>query len=147
MIILFKLIFITSIIVLAWKVAISEDMIFEKIGDWAESKTEEGKKGFELLYCQWCMPSVWSSVGFFFAWATGIVVFDSLRMLIYYPLCVCGSCVFCGFVWDGYLTMNQFKENNEAQCKRNRVQEKYYNNVEQLTHFEIKNKKEEYKSR
>lgn len=134
MIILFKLSFLTIITVLAWRIAVSEDMVFERVGKWAEARVDEGKKIFELLICPWCMATIWTLPAWGLAHLTGIVKFDNWNLIFYYPLCVFISSIVCGFTWTLYLTVNQIKDKNEIEAK-------YLKNMENISHFELKNKK------
>lgn len=112
--ILIKLIGITSLLVLGWKIVTSEGMLLESVGDKIKQKVDEGYKYFELLQCPWCMSGVWSLLGFAFAYGLGIISIE-WRLLLLYPLCVCGSSLVCGFTWSLHLMMDAIKENNETQ--------------------------------
>lgn len=140
MIVLLKLAFFTVITVLAWRIAVSEDMIFEKIGKWAEKKVDEGHKIFELLICVWCMGSIWSIVGWSLAYLTGVVKaseFNDWRIIFFYPCCVFISSIVCGFTWTIYLTINQIKDKNEIEAK-------YLESKEANEFFDLKDRKKKF---
>lgn len=111
MILLCKLIFITSLWTLAIKIATSEGMVFEKLGKYGEKKVKEGYKIFEALWvCQWCMPSIHASIGMAFAFGLGIIQYFTWNLLIYYVLTVCGSSLVNGLIWGFHLKQNAEKE-------------------------------------
>lgn len=114
--ILIKLIGITSLLVLGWKIVTSEDMLLESVGDFAEAKAKEGKRYYELLFCQWCMPSAWSLLGFVFAYGLGIISIE-WKLLFLYPLCVCGSSLVCGVTWSLYKLIESTINRNEAEVE------------------------------
>lgn len=117
MIILFKLIILTVIIVLALRVAMSERMLLEKLGKYFERKVEEGHKVYDLFVCPWCSGTLQSLTAHVFAFGLGILPFEwNWELLIRWPLVVFGSCFIAGILWTIYLTLNQVKENNEAQA-------------------------------
>jgi len=109
MILLFKLIILTSICVLAFKIVTSEKMLLDKLGEWAENKVNDGNKIFELLVCPWCQPTLFSWIGFGFAYGIGVVDTLSWQLLWYYPLCIGGSSLTCGLIWTLYTTMESKK--------------------------------------
>lgn len=111
-----ELVFITTIWCLGMKIITSQNMIFEKIGNFAHQKVEEGKLIYDpLIACEWCMPSIHSLFGYFFAVVLGIITSFSWRLVIIYPLVAIGASVGTGFIWNAYLTMNSYKERNEVQ--------------------------------
>jgi hypothetical protein len=114
MIVLLKLILITTILVLGLRVAVSHDMILERLGNWAEKKVGEGYKICELFICPWCMPSVWSLFAYVFAFGLGVLPLEfNWQLVIRWPLIVMGSSFLSGFIWTVYLTLNSIKEKNE----------------------------------
>lgn len=132
MINIFCIIFFTSVWVLGIKIVTSPGMILEKVGEWGGKKVREGHRIYEaLLVCHYCMPSIHSIIGYSFAIGIGVVEFH-WRLLISYPIVVMGSSLINGLVWGW-----KDKIDNES---------KYYENAEQLSHFEIKNRKREYKA-
>ena len=117
MILLFSLIIITSILTLGFTIVSQEGMALYKLREWAENKNDKGSKWVEPLFlCIWCMPSIWSSFGFFFAYQIGILKCDSWNILWYYPLCVGGSSILGGLIWTVYLTINSVKERNKVEA-------------------------------
>lgn len=128
MITILKLILFTSMVVISWKIATSEGMLLDKIGQWASSKRESGKKIFEILICPFCAPSLFSIFGYGFGYLSGIEF--TWKIFICYPLVVFGASTLSGFIWYLWLLLESAQG--------------YYSNMEQLTHFEIKNKKQEH---
>lgn len=116
MIILFKIILITFIIVMGLKIAMSKKMLLGKIGDWLENKAEE-KKVFDLFICPWCMGTLQSITAYFFAFGLGILPLEwNWQLLIRWPLVVMGSSFLCGNAWNIYETINRVREKNEAEA-------------------------------
>lgn len=116
MIILFKLITLTVIIVLALKISLSQGMLFEKVGDWLESKVNAGYKMFDLFICQWCMPSLQVFTAHAFAFGLGILPCEfNWQLLIRLPLVVFASSFVSGNLWNIYETINRIKEKNNAE--------------------------------
>lgn len=116
MIIYLQLVFITTIWCLGMKIITSQDMILERLGNFAHKKVEEGKLIYDpLIACEWCMPSMHSLVGYFFAVVLGIITAFSWRLVIIYPLVAIGASIGTGFIWNAYLTMNSYKGRNESQ--------------------------------
>lgn len=116
MIILFELILITFIIVMGLKIAMSEGMLLEKLGNYFEKKAEE-KKVFDLFICPWCMSTLQSITAHLFAFGLGLLPFEwNWQLLIRWPLVVMGSSFLCGNVWNIYETINRVKERNEAEA-------------------------------
>lgn len=116
MILLFKLILLTTIWCLGIKIITAERMAFDNVGRYAQRKVEEGKIIFDpLIACEWCMPSIHSLIGYSFAIGLGIITHFYWTLVIMYPLVVIGASVGTGFTWNAYLTMNSIKERNESQ--------------------------------
>lgn len=129
MIIVVKLILITVMIGLSWKFATSPGMLLEKVGDWSQKKRDAGYKIFEILLCPFCGASLFSIISIGFGLAIGIC-FSTWNLLVIYPLIVFGSSTLTGIGWYLWLLL----ESKRA----------YFSNMEQLTYFEIKNKKKDY---
>lgn len=107
--VLIKIIFITTCLVWGVKISTEPGMVFEKIGDWADDKIENGNKILEpLLMCPFCMPSIYSAFGYLFAYKLG--VFTSLNILWAYPIAVCGASLTSGFLWMFYLLIVEIKK-------------------------------------
>lgn len=114
MILLFSLIIITSIWCLGIKVVTGEGMLLQSLGKWAEKKYDNGSKWIEpLCYCHWCMPSIHTAVGFFFAWKFGLYEWH-WAVLWYYPIAAMGSSLVNGFVWQFHTTKNAQSEYYES---------------------------------
>ena len=128
MIFLLKLIILTSICVLGFKIVTAEDMALEKLGEWAEKKVNDGHKIFELIVCPWCMPTLFSWIGFSFACGIGVVENLSWNLLWYYPLCIGGSSLVCGLIWTFYTGMNSKKNYYDNAQKYYYLQNKKMNN-------------------
>lgn len=117
-----KLIAITVVLVLGLKIALSEKMLLEKLGEFFERKVDEGYKYFDLLICPWCMPSLFSIVAHGFAFGLNIIPFEwNWQLLIRWPLIVMGASIIAGNFWNIYLMINQIKEKNE-------IESEYYKN-------------------
>lgn len=118
MILLFKLIILTVIIVLALRVALSEGMLLERLGRFFERKVDDGYKIFELAICPWCSGTLLSIPAHFFAFGIGVLPFQwNMELLIRWPLVVFASSFISGILWTIYLTLNQIKENNQTQAE------------------------------
>lgn len=118
MMILFKLIGLTVIIVLGLKIAMSEGMLLEKLGKFFERKINEGQKWMDLFFCQWCMSTLCSIAAYFFAFGLDILPFEwNWQLLIRWPLIVMGGSIIAGNFWNVYLTINQIKEKNEIEVE------------------------------
>lgn len=116
MIILLKLILLTSIWCLGLKILTSKGMLLERLGDFAHDKAREGELIYDpLIACEWCMPSIHSLVGYFFAVVIGVITVFSWRLVAIYPLVAMGSSLCSGIIWNAYLTLMSYKERNEAQ--------------------------------
>lgn len=125
MIVLCKLILINVMIVLALRVAMSEKMLLEKLGRYFEKKVEDGYKVFDLLVCPWCSGTLQSITAHLFAYGLGIITFElSWAFVIRWILVIFGTCFIAGMSWTIYLTINQIRENNEAQAE-------YFKNLNQ----------------
>ncbi len=117
MIILIKLVIVTSLLILGYTIASQEEMVLHSVRVWAEKKYDEGWRWLKPVFlCIWCMASVWSLFGFVFAYQLGFIKCDSWNILWYYPLCVCGSSLLSGLTWTIYTTINAVKDKQEAQA-------------------------------
>ena len=116
MIILFKLILLTTMWCLGMKIITSDHMIFEKLGRYARGKVEEGKLIYDpIIACEWCMPSMHSLIGYGFGIVLGVINHFEWALVAIYPLVAIGSSIGTGMIWNFYLTMNSIKERNESQ--------------------------------
>lgn len=110
------LIFFTCVIVLAWRVAISDDMIFERIGQYAERKIDEGYKWHNLYSCPFCMPTVVTFIGWVFMFGLNIVPLEFEWGLVFvHFIAYFSSCFIAGFTWTVYTVLNAWKDKNEAE--------------------------------
>lgn len=117
MILLFKLILLTVIIVLALRVALSEGMLLERVGEYLETKAKENKVYDVLGICPWCSGTLQSITAHFAAFGLGILPFEwDWQLFIRWPLVVFGASFISGMCWTIYLTLNQIKEKNEAEA-------------------------------
>lgn len=115
--ILLKLISITFILVMGLKIAMSNDMLLEKIGNYFEDMVDKGYKIFELFICPWCMPTLFSIVAHGFAIGLAIIPMEwNWQLLIRWPLIFMASSFLCGNAWNIYETINRIREKNEAQA-------------------------------
>lgn len=129
MIILFKLITITTIWCLGIKILTSKGMLLQSIGDYGHKRVSEGKLIFDpLIACEFCLPSIHSIIGYSFAIALGVITNFSWSLVFMYPLVAMGSSIECGFIWNGYLTMINIQE-------RNQIQSEYYDSLCQEDEF------------
>lgn len=102
---LLNLILLTSIWVLGLTIVTQEGMAFYRIREWAEYKSKNGSTWAEpLILCEWCMPSMHTTIGYLFAYLTGIISNDS-RHLLLYPLVIMGSSLVSGVIWTIYETI------------------------------------------
>lgn len=114
MIVIFKIVIIVSILVLSVKIATGDDMILEGLGKWGKKKTEKYKIFEALLVCPFCMPSIYSLIGYLFAFGLNILSFEwDWKLVIMYPIVVMGSSILAGFTWTVYETVNRIKDRNE----------------------------------
>lgn len=114
MIVLAKLIILTVIIVMGLKIVMSKGMLFERLGEFFERKVDEGKKFYDLFYCQWCMSTICSIVAYFFSFGLFIIPFEfNWQLLIRWPLIVMGGSFISGNLWNLYEMVNRIKERNE----------------------------------
>jgi len=118
MIILIKLIILTTIWCLGFKILTSDGMLLEKVGKYGKDKVDEGKTIFDaLVVCEFCLPSIHSLVGYSFAILIGVITGFSWSLIFMYPLVAIGTSISCGFIWNAYLTMNRIKDRNEAEAE------------------------------
>lgn len=129
MILLLKLILLTFIWVMGIKISTAEGMVFEKLGNWANKQVDKGYKIYEaIISCEWCLPSLHSVIGYAFAVGIGVIDHFEWKLVVLYPLVVCGTSLLSGLTWTIYLTINEIKENNKEQSK-------YFKNINNLPSF------------
>lgn len=115
--ILLKLIGITFILVMGFKIVMSEGMLFESVGRYFEEKVDNGNKKFEVFICPWCMPSLCSIIAHGFAFGLGVLPFEwNWQLLIRWPLVIMGASFICGNAWNIYETINRIRERNEVEA-------------------------------
>jgi hypothetical protein len=113
-----KLIGITVVLVLGLKVAMSEGMLLENLGKFFERKIEDGKKIYDLFFCEWCSSTLQTITAHGFAFGLWIIPFEwNWQLLIRYPLVVMASSFIAGNLWNLYLTTNKIKEKNEVETE------------------------------
>ncbi len=116
MMILFQQILITFILVMGLKIAMSEDMLLESVGNYFEDMAKRYKV-FELFICPWCMSSLQSITAYFFAFGLDLLPFEwNWQLLIRWPLIVMGSSFISGNAWNIYETINRIRVKNEAEA-------------------------------
>lgn len=99
-ILLLKLIFITSLLVLGYTIFSQEFMGGYWIRLWAMKKKEAGSKWIEPIFlCHYCQPSTWTLFSFLIAYGLGIINNFEWRYLLLYILCIAGSSITNGIVW------------------------------------------------
>lgn len=125
------MILLTSVWVFAIKISTYEDMVFERLGKWADAKVESGKKIYEaLLTCEWCMPSVHSVfIVLPIAIFVGVIDFQ-YKFLALMPFVIGGASFVSGMLWNLTLVI----------IKNLSILDK----TEQLKHFDVKDRKEKY---
>ena len=107
MLIVFQLITICVIWCMGIKIATSEGMIFQKLGEWGENKVEDGHKIFEaLLVCPYCLPSIHTFVAIGLAFGIGIIDTLEWKLLFMYPIVVMGSSFINGYLWGMHRKQN-----------------------------------------
>ena len=138
MIIILSIILITSIWILGIKIATHPDMIFGKLGSWAEKKVESGYEILNpLLVCEFCMPSIHSIVGYFIYWQVSGL---SLKYLWAYPVVVAGASFLTGSLWALYnmiVAKHIYYETASG----------YYDKAEKEKFWELKDRQEKYRQK
>lgn len=116
MIILFKLVLLTSIWCLGIKIITAKGMGLSNLGDYGLNKVGEGKWVFDpLIVCEFCLPSIHSLFGYAFAVGIGVITHFSWSLVFMLPFVIAGSSIISGLVWNSYLTMVSIKNRNEAE--------------------------------
>lgn len=134
------LILLTWIWVMGIKIATAENMILGSLHKYGEQKLEQGHKIYEALWmCEWCMPSIHSIVGYAFAFAIELIPFHfEWRLVFMYPMVVMGASLLSGMTWLLYLTLNKVHDRND-------IQGQYYDKMEQLSFFELKERRQSHR--
>lgn len=126
MILIFKLILLTTMIVMTLKVVLSKDMLLENLGKWLEYKAsdkyedgeliEKGNKFYDLFICPFCMNTIQSITAHAFAFGLGILPLEfNWQLFLRWPLVIFGAAALSGFTWTLYETVNRIKDRNEAE--------------------------------
>lgn len=92
----FSIVTITGLWCMGLVMAMSDGMVLHKLMLFGQKVESGGGKWVKpFITCPYCMPSVHSLFGVFFAWNLGIVELSEwLKILISYPLIVCGGTAF-----------------------------------------------------
>lgn len=130
----FIIVGITHILCMAIQIAIQENMILEKLGDWGNKKREQGHKWVEAAFlCPYCAPSIWSSIGYLFAVLLCFITKFEWKLVFMYPLVVGATSLINGLVWSSHELIHK--------------KIKYYENAEKLKYLDIKDRKEAYRKK
>ena len=109
MIVILKIIFIC--VTLVWCVVISteKEMVFGKLGVWADAEIEKGNTIWDwLLRCSFCMPSLYSAFAYLLAYKLGM--WSDFNLLWAYPIVVGGSSLAGGIIWVIFKLMVEVKQ-------------------------------------
>lgn len=128
MTLLIKLIIITVIWVLGFKIVTSEGMLLESVGKYAENKKSAIWQ--PLVNCIWCMPSIHSLAGYGLAVGIGVITVFSWHLVFMYPLVVMGSSFLSGFLYN----LNECTD----------MASLYFRNAGEKEYLEVKDKKKAY---
>lgn len=139
MILILKLIALTSLWVLGLKIATEENMVLEQVGKYGKAKAERYKIFEAVIVCEWCMPSVYSIFGYALAYTLGWIQLNDWRLIVRYPMVVAGSSIVCGFTWLLYETLSSIRE-------RNKIESRYYQHVEKMAHWDVEDRKQKHKN-
>lgn len=117
-----KLIALTVTIVLALKVALSKDMLLDKLGVWLEQKSDK-EKIYNLFICPFCMGTLQVFTAHAFAFGLNVLPLEfNWQLIIRIPLVIFASSFISGNLWNLYETVNRIKEKNEVEAE-------YYNSL------------------
>lgn len=120
MILLLKLVIITSILVLGYTIITQENMALHKLRVWANKEKNKGAKWVEpVLLCHWCQPSTWAIFSFAIAFGLGIINHFELKLILYYILTVAGSSLVNGLIWGYHVktdAQTEFYRSGENAC-------------------------------
>lgn len=109
-----KLILITYIVVMGFKIVFSDGMLLERVGHYFERKEEDGHKWAMMFICPWCMPTLGSLLAHAVAMSLGVIPVEfHWTMLVREVLVVMGTSLISGLTWTIYETINQVKDRNE----------------------------------
>ena len=136
MIEILSIILITSLWVLGIKIVTHEDMALEKLGEWATEKAKSNRIFEPLLICEYCMPSIHSSIGYLVYWQ--VVGLSSWKYLIAYPIVVCGASFLSGSLWSLHNLLAKKHDYYENAAS-------FYQKAEQEKYLDLKSRTEAYK--
>lgn len=84
----------TVLIVLGLKIVTSDGMLF---GEFRQKIEEKNSKYLDpLILCEWCMPTVYTSIGYGFYFINNTLDF---KIFLYYPLCIAAASFVSGTLW------------------------------------------------
>lgn len=134
-VLILKIIFLTVCWSLGWRIIVSDGMLFEKIGQWAEKKVEAGNKFYDIFVCPWCIPNAHAIL---FVWplifGLEILPFEwNWKYLFMYPFCLGASSFITGVLWTFYTSINSKKQYHDLGAKYfENAQEYYYHSVKNI---------------
>ncbi|MBP6478172.1 MAG: hypothetical protein KA290_10675 [Chitinophagaceae bacterium] len=128
MIELLQIILLTSIWCLGVTIVTQPDMALGRLREWAEGK--ESMWFQPLLICPWCLPSIHSIFGYLFSLLIGVEI--TWKIIAIYPLVVAGASVVTGLIW--------------SLCTLIFIKTKHFTNIEQMSYFDLKDRKRIYSS-
>lgn len=110
------------------KISTQEDMLLEKLGNWANKKAENGNKIIEgFLVCEWCMPS-FHSVLFVIPLCMILGVIEiSIKVVFMLPFIIAFGSLLSGLFFNFVMLLNKYYS--------------YIDKLEELSHFDIKDRK------
>lgn len=118
MMLLLKLILLTTTWCLGVKILTARGMLLQKLGSYGNKQVEKGNIIFDaLVVCEFCLPSIHSLVGYGFAIVLGVITGFSWTLVLIYPLVAIGSSISTGFIWGAYNTMNSAKDLYESKTE------------------------------
>jgi hypothetical protein len=125
MILLIKLILLTTIWNLGVEIIFSDGMGLENVRKWAEEKKS---KWYEVIFwCVWCRPSIHSLIVYAAAIGIGLIKVFSWKLVVIYPFVVAGSSLLSGVIWSIYKLIE--------------IKSLYYKHKEQNEFFDLKDRK------
>lgn len=101
-------IFFTVCLVLGVKIITHEGMALHSLKVKADAS---GKGIWNMVTCEWCMPSLWSLAGYFFAFMYLFQKFPVehwYKYMIFYPITVCASSVLAGTIWTVIIILLEY---------------------------------------
>lgn len=120
MILLFELIILTSIWTLGLTIITQPGMALYSLREWAQEKKNVIYE--PIILCHWCMASVHSIFGYFFATVLGLIYTFDWKYVYIYPLVAMGSSLLNGLVWGLHSNMDAKTEYYESARKKIDIQ-------------------------